>query len=578
MMDKNKEFIETSNFLRPQRRRAPASIWKWVGAASLLISIPFLNTKLSFRPSCSHNGDHPTRVTYLGEHITWEQCGDIKGRPVECSSIDVPMDQFNATNSGNKTFTIPLIRLRGHNATQNLLLNPGGPGGSGIEFLYRRGELLQSIVGEGFHLLSFDPRGVNSSTPQATCYPNGETRRERSSVRDTRVVEDSIEAYAWSHNFVRACADTMGEHGLYLNTPQTAADMNSIIDALGQDSMVYWGFSYGTLLGQTYATMFPDRSHRVIIDGVANQFDWYEGQLDVESFENTEDVWEGFVDECIKAGEDCPLSSLATSKGALKGKLSSLSKRLTDSPISIYVNNSIYGVLTYETIWYEAIFPALYKPANWYLLAGRLAKLLEGNATEALLAYGLDGPWGLEGDSNTFITYNDGSSGAAYFAQDRQSLLDMLIPYMNASIFAPTENGGYYIKQQWQIPRTHNYVPRKGVETAHPLLILSTSYDPICPLVSARSANAAFEGSKIIEVLGYGHCSVAIPSTCLAKHVREFLYNGTLPDDYTRCEVDEPYFIKPEEDSKVKAQKHFDDPTEQKIHLAQLELARDWQW
>ncbi|KAI2641386.1 alpha/beta-hydrolase [Hypomontagnella submonticulosa] len=578
MMDKNTEFVEAGNFLRPQRRPSPASVWKWVGAASLLISIPFLRTKLSFQPSCSRNADHPTRVTYLGEHITWEQCGDLKGRPLECSSIDVPMDQFNATNSGNKTFTIPLIRMRGHNATQNLLLNPGGPGASGIEFLYRRGELLQSIVGEGFHLLSFDPRGINSSSPQATCYPDTDTRRQRSTVRNNRVVEDSIEAYAWSHNFVRACADTMGEHALYLNTPQTAADMNNIIDALGQESMVYWGFSYGTLLGQTYATMFPDRSDRIIIDGVANQFDWYQGQLDTETFENTEDVWEGFLDECIKAGEDCPLSSLATSKDTLKGKLLSLGEQLTGNPVSVYVNNSVYGTLTYETIWYDAIFPALYKPANWYLLADRLAKMLEGNATEALLAYGLDEPWGLEGDSIHFVTYNDGASGAPYFPQDRQSLLDILIPYMNQSIFAPAENGRYYIKQQWQIPRTHNYVPRRGVKTARPLLILSTSYDPVCPLVSARSANAAFEGSKIIEVLGYGHCSLAIPSTCLARHVREFLYNGTLPDDHTRCEADGPYFIKPEEDGKVKSHRHFDDPEEQKIHLAQLELARDWQW
>lgn len=190
-------------------------------------------------PSCPHASK---KHSYAGEKISWKACGDVSGRPVECSNIDVPMDQFNATNSGNKTFSIPLIRMRGNNATQNLLLNPGGPGGSGIEFLFRRGKQLSDIVGEGFHLLSFDPRGINGSRPLASCYPTQEAKKELSSVQDTEIIHDSANVYAWTQNFVKACSDTMGEHGAYINTPQTAADMNSILDAVGQEQMTYWGF------------------------------------------------------------------------------------------------------------------------------------------------------------------------------------------------------------------------------------------------------------------------------------------------------------------------------------------------
>ncbi|KAI1103915.1 alpha/beta-hydrolase [Jackrogersella minutella] len=571
MMIEKKEFIE-ADYVSQIRRRRSYAFCQWVVMVVLIILI--------LRPlsQCHHRDSRPTHLAYPDERITWSYCGDLGEHPLECSSIDVPMDQFSAANSGDKTFNIPLIRMRGTNATRNLLLNPGGPGASGIEYMYRRGKQLRDIIGEGFHLLSFDPRGINSSRPQATCYPDGDTRRERSGVRNNRVIDDSIEAYTWSRNFARACADTMGEHALYLNTPQTAADMNSILDAVGQYAMVYWGFSYGTVLGQTYATMFPERSERVIIDGVENQFVWYKGLLETETFHDTENVWEGFLEECIKAGKGCALSSLAGSKDSLKAKLLSLAEHLKDSPFSVYVNNTVYGTLDYETIWYKAIFPALYKPANWYLLADRLAKMLQGNATEALLSYALDEPWNIKGEATEFITYNDGSSGASYWPQDRESLLDLLIPYMNESVFAPAEYGGYYIKQQWRIPRTHQYVPHIGVNTSHPVLILSTTYDPVCPLLSARSANAAFKDSKIVEVRGYGHCSISIPSTCLAKHIRAFLYNGTLPDDHTQCEVDGSYFVKPEENGRVKPQKHFDDPEEQKIHLAQLELARNLDW
>ncbi|KAJ4420480.1 hypothetical protein N0V82_004357 [Gnomoniopsis sp. IMI 355080] len=492
------------------------------------------------------------------------------------------MDQFNATNSGDKVFTIPLIRMRGNNATQNLLLNPGGPGGSGFEFLHRRGKQLNTIVGEEFHLLSFDPRGINSSSPRASCYPDKETRQTLSQVRDQRVVEDSAEAYAFAKNFVQACADTMGDHGLYINTPQTAADMNSILDAVGQKDMIYWGFSYGTLLGQTYAGLFPERSKRVIIDGVVNQFHWYEDLGETEPFVDTDHVFDGFLDECLHAGENCTLSTLANSKEELYDKILGLADSIYDEPLSVYVNSTAWGLLNYFSIMSNAIFPALYKPASWYDLADRLTQLLRGNATEAFLQYGQGNPWGMYFDANYFVTMNDGKSGLDFWPSDRKSVLKNIIePIVNSSLFggASAGIGGMYIKQHWKVPKTHNYVPKLDVKTAHPLLILSTSFDPVCPLVSARSAQKAFADSQIVEVKGYGHCSVAVTSTCAAKHIRAFLYNGTLPESYTECEVDGPYFVRPDEDGKAAtALQEFDDPEDAKIHMAQVELARDMDW
>lgn len=559
-------------------RRSKLLLFSGLLAVLALMHMPWRNI---FRMhNCRHHKNG--QLTYAGEKITWECCGDVKGRPVECSTITVPMDQFNATNSGDKVFTIPLIRMRGKNATQNLVLNPGGPGGSGFEFLHRRGDQLSTIVGEGFHLLSFDPRGINGSTPRATCYPDLETRRALSDVRDKRVIEDSAEAYAFATNFVQACADTMGEHGAYVNTPQTAADMNSILDAVGQEDMVYWGFSYGTLLGQTYASIFPERSKRVIIDGVLNQFNWYNDMTEIEPFTDTERVFEGFLEECFKAGDNCTLSSLADSKEELYDKILDLADSIYDEPLSVYVNNTAWGTLDYFSIMSDAIFPALYKPAIWYDLADRLAKLLTGNATEAFLGYGKGSPWESYMDGNIFVSMNDGKSGQKYWPSDRATALKKFIePVANSSRFAAagTGLGGLYIKQQWTIPNTHDYVPKLGVKTAHPLLILSTTFDPVCPLLSARAIQRSFVGSQIVEVKGYGHCSVAVASNCLAKNVRNFLYNGTLPESYTQCEVDGPYFIRPEEEGKtISALKHFDDLEDAKIHMAQLELARDAEW
>ncbi|RWA09926.1 hypothetical protein EKO27_g5187 [Xylaria grammica] len=496
----------------------------------------------------------------------------------QCGTISVPMDQFDQDHSRNETFTIPLIRLRGRHATQNLLLNPGGPGGSGIWFMYRLGGHLSTIVGEDFHLVAFDPRGVNGSRPLANCYPDEDIRLALGLVRDQRVIGDSAEVYAWSKNYVRACAETMGEYGKYLNTPQTAADMNSILDALGQGDMIYWGFSYGTILGQTYAGLYPGRSRRVIIDGVNNVFDWYGGLLDTEDLVDSEAVFNGFLHECVEAGDDCPLARFGSSKEILRERILSLASALREQPLDLYVDNRNYGLLDDKTLLYGAIPTALRKPATWPTLAENLAKWLDGNATEELLAYGLGRPWPSLGDAERFVMLNDGASGAQHWPQDRQTMLDWLVPFINRSLFAPTEHGIYYAKQQWLVPKTHDYIPRHGVETAHPLLILTTTYDPVCPLVSARSARSAFQGSQIVEVQGYGHCSTAMPSLCLARHVRAFLTNGTVPASHAKCKVDAAYFPKAEEGVEGSAIEAFADVDDRRIHAAQVALARDWMW
>lgn len=560
--------------LQPQSRLLPLKRWGLLSVTALfgLLLMAKLNgLVIDWRPWCGHRDQISTEPTL------WQPCGDLFDSSIQCGSIEVPMDHFDPENSGNKTFTIPLIRLPGKKGSSNLLLNPGGPGGSGFEFLHRRGEQLKTLVGEGFHLVSFDPRGVNSSTPTASCYPDAKTRQELSRVRATNISRDSSEIFAWTQNYGKACSDTMGEYGKYINTPQTAADMNSILDALGQDDMYYWGFSYGTLLGQTYAGLFPERSKRVIIDGVVNQFEWYEKNFELESMVDTDAVLYGFFDECMKAGiKNCELSSLATSTEALQRTVISYMETLKEEPISVYFNNTAYGVLDYEKILYNGFFPALYKPSTWFSLADNLYKLIQGNATDAFLAYGTDEE--KSDESGDFVALNDGLNGLDHWPQGKQEMLDWIMPWLNQSLFISWNLKSYFSKQHWNVPRVHSYVPRRGIQTAHPLLILSTTYDPVCPLISAHSANEAFLDSQIVEVKGYGHCSVAVASTCVMKIVREFLYEGKMPNAYTQCKADSQYFVRPDSGEQLKAQRQFKDPEDEKIHLAQLALARDWEY
>ncbi|VBB80876.1 Putative protein of unknown function [Podospora comata] len=520
----------------------------------------------------STSDEHTEGQKYHGESLAWTPCpvsptldGDHQ---LECSNLLVPMDQFNASNNGfnnEKHFNISLIRLRGKNATANgninILLNPGGPGGSGMSLMYRWGVDISKVVGENFHLLSFDPRGVNASTPYVKCYPTpgNKTQASRNSWTGTdpyNLTESSGNWWASSIIYSQACKQTMGEHGEYINTPQTAADMNSILDAVGQEDLYYWGFSYGTILGQTYATMYPERARRVIIDGVANEFDWFTNWSDRESNDDTDKVFEGFVDECIKAGnQTCPLAQLAETKEELTEKLISTIWALREEPTPVYVNNTVSGLVGFSDVWNNAVFNALYSPLRWAPLAAALTPLVQtGNATAFFLHYMLPSTAESyndydEGDANDYIRYNDGVSGPALSPATPEELIPAILEASNNTIFGSQEWPGYFNRRSWAVRKTIDFVPERGVKTAHPLLILSTTYDPVCPLISARSANDAFVGSRLVEVQGYGHCSLAVPSNCVNDIVRQYFVEGVLPESNVVCGPDLPLPYFPAENS-----------------------------
>lgn len=581
----------------PRRRPRPKTKLAQAGAAALAICWLSFNLVSNVVPQCHaqpHNGNDDGLLSYPGEHIKWKPCGTVRGRSLECSDIDVPMDQFNASNNhGGKSFNIPLVRLRGrNNATRNLVMNPGGPGGSGFALMYGDGPELSALVDERFHILSFDPRGVNSSRPLASCYPDQATRDAMANPNDGDPERDSPGRYAWTTNYVRACADTLGEHGRYVNTPQTAADMNSILDAVGQESMVYWGLSYGSLLGQTYAQMFPERCERVVVDGVADVFEWYEAPLLLADYTDSQRVLDGFFDECVKAGGRCALASLAGSARELQAKVMAFLDGLKQDPLPVYVDATTYGVLDHKAMWLSGVWRHMYTPGNWFQLADRLAALLTpgGNATDAFLAYGRGEPPAFRpvGEATDVVELNDGTVGPAHFPPGREALNGLLFPFYATHGFALSHNRINHARQQWPVPHTHAFRPRNGTRTAHPLLVLSTTYDPVCPLRSARVARDAFEGARLVEVKAYGHCSLAMPSRCAVGHVRAYLDNGTLPEGDVKCDADVGYFERPKEgggggaEARAVAVNHArgeeEDGGEGGLWAAQLALARSSTW
>ncbi|KAL7817161.1 alpha/beta-hydrolase [Trichoderma gracile] len=490
-------------------------------------------------------------VTYPGEKISWTPCGNSTGHLLECSTMKVPMDQFDHHNSGNKTFNLSMIRIRGHNTTscsKNILYNPGGPGASGVGSFYGLSSELISVVGEDFNIITFDPRGINGSTPLGSCYATDTIRKSMSNIPLDNLVTDAPYMGGWAPNFAKTCAQTSGEHGKYINTPQVAADMNSILDAIGQEDMLFWGQSYGTLIGQTYAGLFPNRTARMVIDGVVDQLEWYNSTLPWKDYQDGKRVFWGFFDECIKAGVDaCPLAELSKNPDVLNGMVESFGTKIKYDEMTVYVDKTNFGTVNYAYLWYTVILPSLYKSIIWQPLAIALLDAMVGNATMAFEVWG-----GSQAYSNTGVTpweaiyfyrLNDGASGQDFWPQTNQEMIKTLEPFYVMNPFMYAANSFYWAKAHWVIPRTHGYVPKQGVKTKHPLLVMSNQYDPVCSLDSAKSALTSFADSRLVTLEAYGHCTFYQNSACANSYVKDYFVSGSLPAQDVTCKVGpEQYF------------------------------------
>ncbi|KAM3499938.1 hypothetical protein MY10362_006846 [Beauveria mimosiformis] len=512
-----------------QRQRPTSSTALFIAVTfCILLSWEF---SVSYWKSWPRRAEPQLRV-YAGESIKWRPCGgDVTGHDLECGTVDVPMDQFNSTNSGDQTFTIPLVRMRGKHASQNLLVNTGGPGASGTGYVYSAGEKLSRLLGGNYNIVGFDARGLGASTPNVSCYVDAESQKRQRPRRTTDLIRDSPYLYAWSTNYVRACRENAGEHLKYVNTPQVAADMNSIINALGQKNMFYWGMSYGSLLGQVYATLFPKRSERIAIDGVPDQFSWFGALMDARRYADTDAVVDGFFEECVRAGDACALSKYGKTGPELGENVTSVINSLYTNPASVYVNGTVYGIVDEFAARITGLFHEMYTPKRWPALAHRLADLQEGNATGMFLTYVNDDPSGNVPRANLVVEMNDGQSGPTFWPQSRMRLMEKLLPYFDKYRFALGDMLDFHVKQQWDVPRTHSYLPEQRVETATPLLILSTTHDPASPYTAAQAAQKVFVGSRLVALDAYGHASIAMPSLCVARYMRAYFDNGSLPEE-----------------------------------------------
>ncbi|KAF7345026.1 AB hydrolase-1 domain-containing protein [Mycena venus] len=511
--------------------------------------------------------------------LNWTPC--YSG--LQCSLLEVPLD-YSSPTAG--TASIAIARYPANCSKSEyrgpILLNPGGPGESGVDYVVETGASIATIIGGQFDIVGFDPRGVSYSTPTVYLF---KTEAERalwmppaSNFASLNQSADAI-AQQWARaQIIGQLAVNRNENNYiqYITTDNTARDMLRITEAFGFEKLQYWGISYGSVLGSTFAAMFPDKVGRVVVDGVLDMEAWFSANLTRE-MADTDKALQTFIDGCAAAGPDaCAFS--APSPGEVAANLDALSASIKTQPAPVITPLS-YGLVDY-TFLRNFIFDSLHTPYNSFVgLAQGLADLARGNATTMYAATEVP-PF--ECDCNSTTPFHDSFFEAALaiscgdgtpendtlaqlqeFYAAEQKLSSFADIWGNWRVFCSyvsfllqngkiearefQEGGNCIVRTaskagvSFNPPSFHAHAPPGpfgAPNTSFPLLVIGNTADPVTPVTGAKSTVDAFPGSALLTIDSPGHTSTAVPSTCVLGYLRQYFQNGTLPAPGTVCQPD----------------------------------------
>nr|GAT44275.1 predicted protein [Mycena chlorophos] len=478
-------------------------------------------------------------------NLKWTSC---YGEGFDCARLLVPLDYASPKNS--KTAAIAMTRLRSTSSSSTyrgpLLINPGGPGGSGVEYVLELGSEIAGVVGAEYDIV-----GVSFSTPSVSWFvddaeramwypPNSNTMYP--SLNETALVLPYT--YARSQVQSQLAAARNADFLQFITTDYTAQDMLTITEAFGFEKLQYWGISYGSVLGATFAALFPEKIGSVVIDGVFPIDKWY--SANTNTLVDTDKVLDAFFTSCFEVGPSlCAFHNNASSASDIAAAYDNLLSSIQQTPVPALVSltqgNAGYGVVDYALVK-NFVFHSLYAPYNFFPgLAQGLADLAAGNST-TIYANSGEGEFTC-GGAPLDRSYESATSIACSDMTPNDTLADLQSFYAGEealSQFADLWVSWRVACAGWKIRRPGRYMgPTGPTKTNAPMLVIGNTFDPVTPWPGAsETANALFPGSGLLTYNTPGHTSFAGPSTCVDTYISAYFRNGTLPPAGTVCQPD----------------------------------------
>ncbi len=495
-------------------------------AAALLVtgcSTPVKNQQpVAATPTGPVEAAAPGLERFYDQALEWTACGDF-----ECARATVPLDYADPAGATIE-LALQRARARGGEPIASLLINPGGPGVSGIEFLEPAvTDAISERVTERYDVVGFDPRGVGESAA-VRCLDDEAKDELLSTDLDQSSDAGLQEALAVYGEFARACAANTGPLLAHVDTVSAARDLDVLRAALGDESLHYLGYSYGTKLGATYAGLFPERAGRLVLDGAVDPSLSYE-QMNLDQAAGFESALRAYVRDC-QAGGECPLTGTLEEGLA---QISGLVERASRTPLPTQSGRRVTGRLATTGIVYP-----LYDNELWSVLTqGLTAALREGDGT-VLLA--IADAYNRRNEDGTFADNSQEAFRAINCLDDAPTadVQSMRAEADRLAEVAPTLGSdwayGGVICAQWPHPRTGVAAPITA-EGAPPIVVIGTTNDPATPYAWSESLADQLSSGVLLTYEGEGHTAYGRSNDCIAEAVDTFLLEGTPPEDGTRC-------------------------------------------
>jgi pimeloyl-ACP methyl ester carboxylesterase len=464
--------------------------------------------------------------------ISWTSCGPR----LECASVPVPLDW---RQPDGLTITLSVIRHLASHPEQrigSLFFNPGGPGDSGVAAVANRGEALDAMTGGRFDIVGWDIRGSAGSAP-VTCFADASERAafwEDLPVPTTRAEERRY--LAKTIELAQRCGERNGELLAHISTADTARDLDHLRWLVGDRKLSYLGESFGTLIGQTYANLFPRRVRAMALDGVVDPVASAAGAAAVlaSGLADTDRVFREFLRLCEAAGPDrCALAGHGTSAAE---RAKAVLARLRHTPIPA-PSATPPGELTYGEALTALRLAALPDPALWPLAAALLEQAAQGDASELeTIASGAT-------SDNVRVLVQE--QGVALVCADSPAPQDARAwPRVVRRLEAVSRIGGPVVGwhnapcASWPTRSAHRYTGPWDARTPNPILLIGTRFDPNTPLRNAQRAARRLGNAVLLTHDGYGHLSHSDPSRCVVQASGRYLVDLTTPPRGTVCPSD----------------------------------------
>lgn len=494
-------------------------------ALLVLVTAAGCGTDLTSDPQAGE-GSHRTGTDDSGE-IAWGSCTNEVARAanLECGHLTVPVDP--AEPDGD-SLDLALARQKATGPSDerigSLLMNPGGPGGSGIEFLASAAAVFPAELSQRFDLVSFDPRGVGESSP-VRCVSDEVKAEQLEGDLIPRDDAEVAEALDEQRSNREACATNAPDMITHMSTADVAADLDRIRGALGDEKLTYVGFSYGTAIGAVYATMFPERTRALVLDGSVDPTGTVHDTTlaQARGFEHT---LEGFTTTC-DATPACALSPDS------KSRIDQVRRQLQKHPVTV---DSSFGSREMGVDQFDLAFATgLYDTDTWGMLARAVDDIDDGGAETLFVLMDRqtgrneDGSFDNSSDAQTMVNCADQDDRPdAAQAVDMARDIEAQVPTFGSAV-------GWAVVNCIDWPKASNPPPDISGEGAGPILVIGTKGDPATPYEWSEAMTAALSSATLLTYEGDGHTAFLRGGDCVNDAVTRFLVDLTQPATGTSC-------------------------------------------